>query len=84
MDGSFFCDTECFRAAWPQHKQQHKTNASARADDVGLPSCEFAAAGRWAVQKSIKGTGSIPRAQMWESVVLYDEPSSEFRLMRMA
>ena len=49
-----------------------------------LTSCQFAAAGRWAVQKSIKGTGSIPRAQMWESVVLHDEPSSEFRLMRMA
>lgn len=42
---------------------------------------EFVAAARWAVQKSIRGTGSIPKAKMWEPVVIADET---FQLMRMA
>jgi len=55
-------------------------------ESLPLVSSEFAAAARWAVQKSIKGTGSIPRAKMWEPVLLlrHDGVSSEFQLMRMA
>lgn len=55
-------------------------------ESLPLASSEFAAASRWAVQKSIKGTGSIPRAKMWEPLVIFnhDEVSSDFRLMRMA
>lgn len=55
-------------------------------ESLPLVTSEFAAAAQWAVQKSIKGTGSIPRAKMWESVVLLsdDGASSEFQLMRMA
>lgn len=55
--------------------------------DEELPSesIEFVVAGRWAVQKSIKGTGSIPRAKMWEPLVMFNHQESyEFRLMRMA
>ena len=56
--------------------------------DESLPpeTSEFAAAAQWAVQKSIKCTGSIPHAKMWDSVVLpsHDGASSEFQLMRMA
>lgn len=26
VEGSYFCDTDCFRAAWPEHnKERHKT-----------------------------------------------------------
>ena len=55
-------------------------------ESLPLVTSEFAAAAQWAVQKSIKGTGSIPRAKMWEPVVLpsHDGASSEFQLMRMA
>jgi len=55
-------------------------------ESLPLASSEFACAARWAVQKSIKGTGSIPRAKMWESVVVFshDGVSSDFQLMRMA
>lgn len=44
-------------------------------------SSEFLAAARWAVHKSIRGTGSIPKAKMWEPVVVLDET---FQLMRVA
>lgn len=48
-------------------------------------SSEFLVAARWAVQKSIKGTGSIPRAKLWEPVVLLNhQDAHEFQLMRMA
>lgn len=48
-----------------------------------LPSTtsEFLAAARWAVQKSIRGTGSIPKAKMYEPVVVSHDT---FQLMRMA
>lgn len=55
--------------------------------DEALPleSSEFLVAARWAVQKSIKGTGSIPRAKLWEPVVMLNHRDElEFRLMRMA
>lgn len=54
--------------------------------DESLPliSNEFLTSGRWAVSKSILGTGSIPRAMLWESVVLHDELCSQFALIRMA
>ncbi len=47
-----------------------------------LPPCssEFLVAARWAVQKSIRGTGSIPKAKMYEPVVVH----ATFQLMRMA
>ena len=52
---------------------------------VPRESREFVLAARWAVQKSIRGTGSIPKAKMWEPVVLLNrEERPEFRLMRMA
>lgn len=48
-------------------------------------SSEFLVAARWAVQKSIKGTGSIPRAKLWEPiVVLNHQDTPEFHLMRTA
>jgi hypothetical protein len=55
-------------------------------ESLPLETSEFAAAAQWAVQKSIKGTGSIPHAKMWDSVVLpsHDGASSKFQLMRMA
>jgi hypothetical protein len=55
-------------------------------ESLPLATSEFAAAAQWAVQKSIKGTGSIPHAKMWDSVVLpsHDGASSKFQLMRMA
>jgi hypothetical protein len=54
-------------------------------EELPLSSSEFVVAGRWAIQKSIKGTGSIPRAKMWEPVVVIGrEGHGEFRLLRMA
>lgn len=55
-------------------------------ESLPLTSHEFAVAARWAVQKSLHGTGSIPRAQMWEpvTVLTHDDTQSVFQLMRMA
>ena len=54
-------------------------------EELPLSSNEFVVAARWAIQKSIKGTGSIPKAKMWEPVVLVGRDGrQEFRLMRMA
>jgi hypothetical protein len=54
-------------------------------EEVPRESREFVVAGRWAIQKSIRGTGSIPKAKMWEPVVLSNhQERSEFRLLRMA
>lgn len=49
-----------------------------------LSSNDFLTRGKWAVMKSIQGTGSIPRAKMWESVVMHDDLCSQFVLLRMA
>lgn len=54
-------------------------------ETLPLESSEFVVATRWAIQKSIKGTGSIPRAKMWEPLVVFNHQDSyEFRLVRMA
>ena len=54
-------------------------------EQLPLNSSEFIVASRWAVQKSIRGTGSIPRAKMWEPVVVSSSSDEEiFQLMRMA
>jgi hypothetical protein len=54
-------------------------------EELPLSSSEFLVAARWAIQKSIKGTGSIPKAKMWEPVVLGGRDGrEEFRLMRTA
>ena len=45
---------------------------------------EFLSTGMWGVMKSIQGTGSIPRAKLWESVILHDDLYSKFALIRMA
>lgn len=54
--------------------------------DESLPliSNEYLTSGRWAVSKSFQGSRSIPRAMLWESVVLHDELSSQFALIRHA
>ena len=49
-----------------------------------LESNECLTTGRWGVMKSIQGTGSIPRAKLWEPVILHDDLCSQFALMRMA
>jgi hypothetical protein len=50
-------------------------------EELPQASSEFLAAARWAVQKSIRGTGSIPKAKMYEPVVVTNDT---FQLMRMA
>lgn len=49
---------------------------------------EFVVAAHWAVRKSIKGTGSIPKSKLWEPVITR-KPASQgggeyFQLMRFA
>lgn len=47
-------------------------------------SSEILVAARWAVLKSINGTGSIPRSKLWEPVVVSRGNDEVFQLMRMA
>jgi hypothetical protein len=54
-------------------------------EQLPLSSNDFVVSARWAIQKSIRGTGSIPRAKMWEPVVVVNRNEGrEFKLMRMA
>ncbi len=54
-------------------------------ESLPLQSIEFLCAARWAVQKAKNGTGSIPKAKMWEPVVMLNHADKpEFHLMRMA
>lgn len=53
-------------------------------ETLPLESSEFVVGARWAVQKSMK-SGSIPRAKMWEPVVMRNhQDKEEFLLVRMA
>jgi hypothetical protein len=51
---------------------------------VPLVSNEYLTTGMWGVMKSIQGTGGIPRAKLWESVIVHDDLCSKFALIRMA
>lgn len=69
-----------------QHGKMHITENIWLVDEtLPLESSEFVVGARWAVQKSIRGSGSIPRAKMFEPVVLLNhQDKEEFCLMRMA
>jgi hypothetical protein len=55
-------------------------------ETLPLESQEFVVAAQWAVRKSIKGTGSIPKCKLWEPVVVKDPEGhgETFRLVRFA
>lgn len=54
-------------------------------ETLPLASHEFVVAAPWAVRKSIKGTGSIPKSKMWEPVVVQTRQGHEtFQLVRFA
>ena len=53
-------------------------------ESLPLESNKLMTAGRWAVKKSIQGAGSIPRAKLWDSVVMHEDYCSRFILIRLA